>query len=74
MFALFFSESPIRNYEDATGSATDKFGKLFHYALEHGVYLPPSAYETCFLCTAHDGSAIERAAEVLTAGILNLAE
>lgn len=69
MFALFFREAPIRNYGDATSSATDQFTKLFHYALEHGVYLPPSAYETCFLCTAHDGDAIERAAEVLAEGI-----
>jgi len=69
MFALFFADSPVRNFGDATGSATGQFNPLFHYALEHGVYLPPSAYETCFLCTAHDGAAIERAIEVLTAGI-----
>jgi glutamate-1-semialdehyde 2,1-aminomutase len=69
MFALFFSDRPVRNFGDAIGSATDPFSQLFHYALEHGVYLPPSAYETCFLCTAHDGEAIERAAEVLAQGI-----
>jgi glutamate-1-semialdehyde 2,1-aminomutase len=72
MFAIFFSESPIRNYDDATGSTTQLFSKLFRYALEHGVYLPPSAYETCFLCSAHDGDAIEKAAEVLSNGIRNL--
>lgn len=72
MFAIFFSESPVRNFSDATNSATDQFSKLFRYALEHGVYLPPSAYETCFLCTAHDGEAIERAAEVLAEGIRSL--
>ena len=72
MFALFFADTPVRNYDDATGSATEHFGKLFHYALEHGVYLPPSAYETCFLCTAHDGAAIEQAAEVLSEGIKTL--
>jgi len=69
MFALFFNESPVRNYNDATSSRTELFGKLFHYALDNGVYLPPSAYETCFLCTAHQGKDIERAAEVLAAGI-----
>ncbi len=72
MFALFFSESPVRNFGDATGTATDRFSQLFHHALEHGVYLPPSAYETCFLCTAHDGDAIERAAEVLAEGIQSI--
>lgn len=72
MFALFFTDSPVRNFEDATASATDQFSKLFHYALEHGVYLPPSAYETCFLCTAHDGEAIAQAVDVLSAGIHSL--
>ena len=72
MFALFFSESPVRNYDDATSSTTEQFSKLFHYALEHGVYLPPSAYETCFLCTAHNGAAIEKASEVLCNGIKSL--
>ena len=69
MFALFFSESPVRNYQDAVNSETQLFRKLFQYALNHGVYLPPSAYETCFICCAHNGSDIERAAEVLADGI-----
>ncbi|MGB0408525.1 MAG: glutamate-1-semialdehyde 2,1-aminomutase [Opitutales bacterium] len=72
MFALFFSDTTVRNYEDATGSATEHFNTLFHYALEHGVYLPPSAYETCFLCTAHDGDTVTQAVEVLVEGIRNL--
>ncbi len=69
MFALFFNQSPVRNYSDALCSATEPFKQLFHYALNRGVYLPPSAYETCFICTAHQGRDIEHAAEVLAAGI-----
>ena len=69
MFALFFSETPVRNFDDATSSATELFNKVFHYALENGVYLPPSAYETCFLCTAHADEKIDRAAEVLSNAI-----
>ncbi len=72
MFALFFADHPVRNYGDATGSATEHFNKVFRYALEHGVYLPPSAYETCFLCSAHEGSQIDRAAEVLHKAISGL--
>lgn len=70
MFALFFSENPVRNYDDAISSETNHFNKLFKYALEHGVYLPPSAFETCFISTAHDGGDILKAAEVLSNGIL----
>jgi len=69
MFALFFSDSIVRNFEDAVSSKSEHFNTLFHYALDQGVYLPPSAYETCFLCTAHNGKSIERAAEVLADGI-----
>jgi glutamate-1-semialdehyde 2,1-aminomutase len=72
MFGLFFSEQPVRNYEDATSSQTEHFKTLFNYALKHGVYLPPSAYETCFICTAHNGHDIEQAAEILAAGIRSI--
>ena len=72
MFALFFAEKPVRNLEDATNSQTEHFNQLFKYALDHGVYLPPSAYETCFISTAHDGADIEQAAEVLAAGIRSI--
>jgi glutamate-1-semialdehyde 2,1-aminomutase len=72
MFALFFSEQPVRNYADATSSQTQHFNTLFKYVLEHGVYLPPSAYETCFISTAHQGADIEKAAEVLAEGIRSI--
>ncbi len=69
MFSLFFSEKPVTNFAEATASNTELFKKLFHHALERGVYLPPSPYETCFLSTAHDDEALARTAEVLRAGI-----
>lgn len=72
MFALFFAEQAVRNYAEATASQTEHFKKVFHYALAHGVYLPPSPFETCFLSTAHDGAAIGCTAEVLAAAIKNL--
>ena len=33
-------------------SAVARFGALFHAMLARGVYLPPSAYEVCFLSTS----------------------
>ena len=53
MYCLFFSESPVRNYEDALSSNAEYFKKLFQHCLAKGVYLPPSAYETCFISAAH---------------------
>ena len=70
MFSIFFSEKRVRNYDDANASQTYHFNKLFRYALDNGVYLPPSPYETCFISTAHEGSDIEKATEILSKGIL----
>ncbi len=69
MFALFFADEPVRNYDDAVKSTTSHFKKLFHHALDNGVYLPPSAYETCFLSTAHTDADIDQTADVLCGAI-----
>ena len=53
MFCLFFSPSPVGNFEQALGSDADAFKKIFQSCLSNGIYLPPSAYETCFLSAAH---------------------
>ena len=65
MFALFFSETPVTNFTEATQSNTDLFKALFNQALSNKVYLPPSAYETCFISTAHDSEIMESAIEGL---------
>ncbi len=72
MFALFFSEKPVRTYADAIASDTDLFRRFFHGCLKQNVYLPPSPFETCFISTAHPGEAIDRAAEVFAATISTL--
>jgi glutamate-1-semialdehyde 2,1-aminomutase len=72
MFSLFFAAEPVRDYDSALASDAKVFGRIFHACLARGVYLPPSAYETWFLSTAHAGSAVARAAEVLTEAIREL--
>jgi len=72
MLCLFFSEDPVMNFEQAVETKADQFKTLFGHALEEGVYLPPSAFETCFLSTAHGDAEIERTIEVITAGIRKL--
>lgn len=53
MFTTFFSEQPIRDWETAAASDTQRFGRFHQALLAHGVYLPPSQFEACFLSTAH---------------------
>lgn len=72
MFALFFSESPVTCFRDVMASDSKRFPQLFQYALQHGVYLPPSAFETAFISTAHSNADIDRTLEVLSAAIAAL--
>ena len=69
MFAVFFGRESVHSLADVQSSQTDRFSRFFHAALERGVYLPPSAYETCFLSTAHDQTILNRAIEILVAAL-----
>ncbi|WP_282796521.1 glutamate-1-semialdehyde 2,1-aminomutase [Streptomyces sp. CC224B] len=67
MFSVFFTDREVRNYEDARGQESFRFTAFFHSMLAQGVYLPPSAFESWFLSTAHDERAIEKIAQALPA-------
>jgi glutamate-1-semialdehyde 2,1-aminomutase len=53
MLGLFFTVQEVTDYATAKSSDTDKYREFFHLMLENGVYLPPSAFETNFVSTAH---------------------
>jgi glutamate-1-semialdehyde 2,1-aminomutase len=72
MFAVFFTATPVRDYTTALTSDAALFGRFFHGCLDRGVYLPPSAYETAFLSTAHEGTAVARACQIMTDAIAAL--
>lgn len=72
MLCLFFSEDPVMNFEQAVETNTDHFKSLFSHALAEGVYLPPSAFETCFLSASHGDAEIDRTIEVISSGIRKL--
>ena len=51
--SIFFTETPVRDYQSAKTSDTAAFSKYFEYMLEHGVHLAPSQFEAIFLSDAH---------------------
>ncbi|MEX1111527.1 MAG: glutamate-1-semialdehyde 2,1-aminomutase [Chthoniobacterales bacterium] len=73
MFSLFFTGGPVRNAEEAKKSDTAKFAKFFHYCLEHGVYFPPSQFETGFISTAHTDEDIVRTVGVVAQALRHAA-
>jgi glutamate-1-semialdehyde 2,1-aminomutase len=72
MLSLFFTNLPVRDYATALTSDAKLYAKFFHTCLDGGVYLPPSAYESWFLSTAHEGPAIDKACEVMSEAIASL--
>jgi len=49
MISLHFCNGPVNTFEDAKRGDNEHFKSYFHFMLSHGVYLPPSAYESWFL-------------------------
>jgi glutamate-1-semialdehyde 2,1-aminomutase len=74
MFSVFFTPTEVRDYEDAKKQEAFRFNAFFHSMLSQGVYLPPSAFESWFVSTAHDERAIERIAAALPAAARAAAE
>ena len=52
MISVHFCEEPVIDFESAAAGNNDYFKKFFHGMLNEGVYLPPSAFESWFLCDA----------------------
>ncbi len=74
MFSVFFTEDAVTNYDEAKTQESFRFTAFFHAMLSQGVYLPPSAFESWFVSSAHDERAIERIAAALPAAARAAAE
>ncbi|MBK9132036.1 MAG: glutamate-1-semialdehyde 2,1-aminomutase [Gammaproteobacteria bacterium] len=61
MFGVFFTEEEkVEDYYQVTNSNIDRFRLFFHGMLEQGIYLAPSAYEACFVSSAHGKTEIKQ--------------
>ena len=68
MFSVFFvadGVTAVPDYATAASQSTATYAAFFHAMLDAGVYLPPSAFESWFLSSAHDDGAMNRIVEAL---------
>jgi glutamate-1-semialdehyde 2,1-aminomutase len=63
MFTWFFQQGPVTDWDSASKSNVELFGKFFHSILDQGVYLPPSQYEAAFLGASHTEEDVRRTIE-----------
>jgi glutamate-1-semialdehyde 2,1-aminomutase len=71
LITVFFSDRPVRDWDDARSVDAGAYARFFTAMLERGVYLPPSPFEAWFPSLAHGERELERtlaaAAESFTA-------
>ena len=60
MFGFFFSDKPVKNFDDALANDTELFAKFHKGMLDRGVYLACSSFETGFICAATTDEMIEQ--------------
>ncbi len=70
MFSVFLFDDDtvpdaVVDFADASAQNLDRFRAFFHAMLAQGVYLPPSAFESWFLSSAHDDAVLDRVVSAL---------
>jgi glutamate-1-semialdehyde 2,1-aminomutase len=65
MFTFFLSPDPVTDWASAERSDKLRFGELFHFMLERGVYLAPSQFESGFISTAHSEADVRETADAM---------
>jgi glutamate-1-semialdehyde 2,1-aminomutase len=62
----FHEKGAPRTAAPLADAASQRFSALFHAMLDRGVYLPPSAYEACFLSLAHTSADLRTFTQALS--------
>ncbi|HEV2944722.1 MAG TPA: glutamate-1-semialdehyde 2,1-aminomutase [Solirubrobacteraceae bacterium] len=72
LLTVFFSDSPIRSFEDARKCDLQAHAAWCRELLSRGVYAPPSQFEAWFPSLAHTQEHIERTVAAATAAFAEL--
>lgn len=55
---LYFTDVPVKNYDDAKTADTKAFAAYFRKMIDKGIHLGPSQFEAMFVSASHDESVI----------------
>jgi glutamate-1-semialdehyde 2,1-aminomutase len=59
MFSIVFADHPVKNFTDSQTVDVKAYARFFHYLLDHGIYMPPSAVDAACLSAAHTDEEID---------------
>lgn len=69
MFAIIFSDIPVKNFEDSKRIDAERFAVFFHDLLSNGIYLPPSSVDAACVSASHSQQDIEETVEKVKAAL-----
>jgi glutamate-1-semialdehyde 2,1-aminomutase len=69
LLCVFFAKSDVKDYASAQKSDTDKFATFWKGLLKHGVYWPPSQFETAFISTEHNKQDVDQTLSAVEAAL-----
>jgi glutamate-1-semialdehyde 2,1-aminomutase len=64
MISIHFSEKPVIDFTTSADSNIQIFNQFFHFMLQKGIYLPPSAFETWFVSNALSKSDLDKTIDI----------
>ena len=65
MFTIFMTQEPVTGFSGVLACDTETFARFFHFALDRGVYMPPSQYEAAFISGAHTEAELMKLVETV---------
>ena len=74
MWTLFFTGTPVIDYDTAKKSDTARFARFFWAMMDRGVYLPCSQFEAAFISAAHTDMDVEATVEAAREALQGVAE
>ena len=66
MMSVHFCDNPVVDLQSAMVGDNDTFKRFFHHMLNNGVYLPPSAFESWFVCSEINSSAVAQTLDAVS--------
>jgi glutamate-1-semialdehyde 2,1-aminomutase len=73
MWTLFFSDRPVRSWDDAGAVNRERYARFFRAMLARNILLPPSPFEAAFISLAHDAAIIDETVEAARAALIEAA-
>jgi glutamate-1-semialdehyde 2,1-aminomutase len=73
MWTPFFSDRPVRRFDDLEAVDRGRYAAFFRGMLDHGILLPPSPFECSFVSLAHGEAEIARTLEAAATVLAALA-